>query len=577
MRRLLLILLTLSLPAASAHAGEWSVRSVRAAGSGVLTGEEIVEQLQIDRSGDWTAGAESLAVAGLLDRLARLGHLKAEVDVRAREAGEGMVDLEVVVRDGPRYTVDRVDLEGAEAIVPDEALSRFDTTPGKVLDADRLERDLDRLLRRYAKNGYPFARLLLAGVTLDGGVGIDLRVVEGPELTLGEMRVTGNSTTRPGTIRRLSGLRFNRPYDQESVEASRRRLLGSGLFRTVSEPAVRIDWQSKEAVVEIEVEEAKASRIFGVVGYAPGGSGEDPVLSGLVDVSFRNILGTARSGGAHWERVSPESREVRLFYREPWVFGTPFAVGGEFEQSLRDSNYSRLSGDLTVDVDLSRRVTATFSGGRESMRPRGETSPVPHSTRSRGGVAFLFDGRDVPDNPSRGVRLRLGGEYGERKIDEELERGIEGEKIRQATLEGGVGIYHGIRSRSVAALELGGKGRFTDAEYVPAYDQFYLGGARTLRGYDEDRFRGSRLAWSRLEYRYLFGVLSRVFLFVDTGYIFSRREEAGTVVRSETVKHGYGFGIRFESAIGVVGVDLGLGEGDRFGEGKLHVSAEGDF
>ena len=211
------------------------------------------------------------------------------------------------------------------------------------------------------------------------------------------------------------------------------------------------------------------------------------------------------------------------------------------------------------------------------MRPRREEGAIPRSSRLWGGVGFLFDGRDFPGNPTGGLLLRLGVEYGERKTEEEPDRGIEGESRRQATLDGRIGLYRSLRRRNVVAWEVEGIARFTDAPFVPLYDQFYVGGARTLRGYDEDQFLGSRLAWSRLEYRYLLGALSRVFLFADTGYIFSRREEGERVVLSERLKTGYGFGLRVDSAIGILGVDYGLGEGDSFADGKVHVSVEGDF
>jgi outer membrane protein assembly factor BamA len=361
------------------------------------------------------------------------------------------------------------------------------------------------------------------------------------------------------------------------VDACRLKLSRSGLFQSVSDPAVRVKWKEKEAVLELSVAEARSNRIAGAVGYAPGTPGRSGIVSGYADVSFRNILGTGRSGGARWERPSADTRHVRLFYREPWVLGSPFALGGELEQDIRDSTYARESGALTADVDLSRRVSASFTVGIEAMRPRRESSSIPRSSRKRGGVGIVFEGRDVPANATRGLLVRLAAEYGERKIEEEEERGIGGERVRQATLEGTFGFYRGLSERTVASWEVEGIGRFTNEAFVPSYDQFYLGGARTLRGYEEEQFRGARLAWSRLEYRYLLGTLSRLFLFFDSGYVFAESEEAGRLVRSVKTRNGYGFGIRVDSALGVLGVDYGLGQGDSFGEGKLHVSAEGDF
>jgi outer membrane protein assembly factor BamA len=543
----------------------------------VLSRSEVLDRLSLRPGDEWSASAESVAAVGLLGAYAELGRLDAEVTLRSFEGPAG-VRLLVEVREGPAVPVGRLDIAGTELFRPEEVLDRFDTRVGKTLDSRRLEADVDRLLAAYGRKGFPFARLLVTSVGREEDrLDLSLRIVEGPLLSLGDLRVTGNEHTKPATVRHLSKLAFGKPYDQDAVDASRIKLIRSGLFRAVSEPAVRVNWKEKEAVVEMDVEEARSNRIAGAIGYAPGPSGGEGIVSGYADVSFRNILGTARSGGARWERPSAETRRVRLFYREPWVLGGPFALGGELEQDIRDSTFTRVSGAISAGIDLSRRVSASFEVGLEGMRPRRDASPVPRSARRHGGVGIVFEGRDVPLNATGGVFLRIASEYAERRIEEERERGIEGETARQATLEAGYGLYQGAGARTVLAWEVAGIGRFSSEAFVPSYDQFYLGGARTLRGYEEDRFRGARVAWSRLEYRYLLGVLSRVFLFLDAGYVFAESEEEERVVSSEKVKRGYGFGIRFDSALGLLGVDYGLGEGDSFGEGKLHVSAEGEF
>jgi outer membrane protein assembly factor BamA len=572
------LLALVALAASGARAAEPRLTRVEVEGAGALSRGEALDLLAVRPGDAWSAEAESSAVARLLPAYAVRGFLDASVTARTFENPDGVRVL-FTVREGKAIPLSSIALEGLSAFRPDDVLSRFDTRAGRTLDASRLESDIDRLLHDYARGGYPFARVFLASAAREERTGPSLayRVIEGPFLTLGGVRAEGNSRTRLSVIRRLTGLRFGEPYDQEAVDASSSRLMRSGLFRSVSEATARVEWKKKEAVVEMRVEEARTNRIAGAFGYAPGTGGAKGVVSGFADVSFLNILGTARSGGARWESPARETRRVRLFYREPWLLGSPFALGGELEQDVRDSTYSRVSGSLTSDVDLSRRVSAAFSAGLETMRPRREASPVPRSSKRAGGVSVAFEARDVPANPTGGFHMRIGSEYGDRRIEEEPERGIGGARVRQATLDGGWGLYRGLRGRAVLAWEVAGIGRLSSEDAIPSYDQFYLGGARTLRGYEEDQFRGSRIAWSRLELRYLTGYLSRVFLFLDGGYVYEEREEGDGVARREITKAGYGFGLRVDSAIGIVGVDYGLGEGDGWGEGKLHVSAEGDF
>ena len=109
---------------------------------------------------------------------------------------------------------------------------------------------------------------------------------------------------------------------------------------------------------------------------------------------------------------------------------------------------------------------------------------------------------------------------------------------------------------------------------MPITDQFRFGGARTLRGYRENQFNGSKVAWANLEYRYLLARRSRVFVFLDSGYYWRRLDSGESV---EGYKLGYGFGLRIETGLGIISVDYGLGEGDGILAGKVHVGLINQF
>jgi outer membrane translocation and assembly module TamA len=47
--------------------------------------------------------------------------------------------------------------------------------------------------------------------------------------------------------------------------------------------------------------------------------------------------------------------------------------------------------------------------------------------------------------------------------------------------------------------------------------------------------------------------------------------------KSETTKFGYGIGLRVDSGLGMIGVNIGFGEGDTFSTAKLHVRLMNEF
>jgi outer membrane protein insertion porin family len=108
-------------------------------------------------------------------------------------------------------------------------------------------------------------------------------------------------------------------------------------------------------------------------------------------------------------------------------------------------------------------------------------------------------------------------------------------------------------------------------------DMYRFGGTNTLRGYREDQFAGNRVMWSNFEYRYLLGRRSYAFIFTDVAYYLRNALPQLSLEEISTWKVGYGLGITFETALGLLGVSYALGEGDSFSKGKIHFGLIGEF
>ncbi len=108
-------------------------------------------------------------------------------------------------------------------------------------------------------------------------------------------------------------------------------------------------------------------------------------------------------------------------------------------------------------------------------------------------------------------------------------------------------------------------------------DMFRFGGARTLRGYRENQFLGSRVAWTNAEYRFLLGRRSFLFGFLDSGYYFRPADPEQDIPAADGFKYGYGIGLRTDTPLGNISVSFALGQGDSFSQGKIHIGLINDF
>jgi len=391
--------------------------------------------------------------------------------------------------------------------------------------------------------------------------------------------VEGNRLTREKVILRESRLKKGSLYRHRGVLSVRENLQRLGFFREVAEPEVI--FVEERAVVTLRVKEGNANTLDGVLGYSPPRvEGRKGYFTGRLQFTFRNLFGTGRFLEAYWEKKDEYTQAMRFGYEEPWLLGQPIHVGGRFWQEVRDTTYVEREWRFSVRYVPWVSLSMSLEGGQKEVLPDSSGSVLFSLPQSRSwllSVGVEYNTLDDPLNPRKGVRYHTTFTMGRKRNvgpgflkEQEDWRDVVNTRRIQVDVEAALSTFR----YQVFYLGLHGTEVRTGEPYVPVSDQIRFGGARTLRGYAEDAFRGTLVAWANSEYRYLLGRRSRVFVFVDGG-MYQRQERVSGLVKR--AKLGYGFGIRLETRLGLIGIDYGLGEGDSLMRGKIHVGLVNRF
>ena len=454
-------------------------------------------------------------------------------------------------------------------------------------DASEADGWTEHLLRRYAEQGRPFARVdfTAAREPEPGQIVVETHVRPGPEVVVQDVRAFGNSVTRDAVIAR----EYRRPagavYHQKDAERWQRRLRRTGYFEYVGDPAlVWRDSTNGAADLIIDVREGLPNRFEGVVGYQPSTAGEKGQFTGLVDVLLGNLWGTGRRLAVRWQRPEPGTTTLDVSYTEPWVAGYPLnaaaivAIEQRIGYALEDLELT-LSGEVFPDLVL----CAGF--GRE--KARSDSIAALAGPRYEGWLltgSGSYDTRDNTMNPSSGVLYSASWRVSLRTnrvndADFVAWYGESGwpEEERMSTAQ--VDLEHFLRVRGSLVFALGLHGAEVSggsSGTVSEADMLRLGGALNLRGYAQEQFSGDRILWCNSELRYHLGTASRAFAFVDAGSVRSVASDdgAGSTTRTHV---GYGVGLRARTRAGLLGIDFAWGKDDGFGEGKVHVRIETEF
>ncbi|NNE70645.1 MAG: BamA/TamA family outer membrane protein, partial [Rhodothermales bacterium] len=115
-------------------------------------------------------------------------------------------------------------------------------------------------------------------------------------------------------------------------------------------------------------------------------------------------------------------------------------------------------------------------------------------------------------------------------------------------------------------LVLGGDARVLVTDDPDPSDLYRLGGASSLRGYDEERFAGIAVGRALVEVRSRLQGPSFAYLFADVGYVDPGRgpdEKPG-------VHPGFGVGVRLMTAAGLLNVSYAVNREDGLTNGRVH-------
>jgi outer membrane protein insertion porin family len=445
-----------------------------------------------------------------------------------------------------------VSVSGSELIGAAEAAKRVRPATGERFDPFALEESLRGLLAFYNESGYPYAQVWLTGfqyLPASNTVELAVSVSEGVRSRIARVVFEGISKTDSSVALRTSRLEPGSMYGEKRVASATKYLRTSGYFESVGE--ARLERPSGGAVdVIIPVRDIQRGNLFqGALGFSRK-EGGDYVLNGSIAFDLRNIAGTGRRAHFDWLNNGERYSRFLLKYREPFLFSSKVSLDAEISQVIQDTVYMWNAGGLYAGIPIGAGVSLVVGVAADRNVP--SAGDLERSVRQRYRIGVENAGAT-----NRAFAAFVEGAYRKKYYTGNLSE-KDGELLYRVEGSAARGTW---RNQSVYA-RLVAEGVHATGD-IPLAELFPLGGATSLRGYRESQFRGERVAFVNLEYR--FGEGGWLYVFDDVGAYY-RREEGWIP------KNGAGFGLRSESPVGIVALSFGVGEELSLEGTRIHIS-----
>lgn len=468
-----------------------------------------------------------------------------------------LVDLVFQINEGSPAEISKLSFTGNRYFSDLKLKSMLGLQSDKVLSFKQLPDVSTRILAIYTNRGYLFCQVRIDSlIALDSGFTALVKITEGPLFKPENYLFSGNKVTRPNTIVNISGVNQVKQISPSTLLQAENNLLRKPYIKSCN--IIPID----ATTLLFKVEESKMTRLEGVLGVATNIVTNKQELNGYINVQFMNLWGTDRALNLTWRSLQTRYQLLKLAYHEAGWLRYPIAGDITFQREKQDSLWIK----LRAGSDIYYRFINARLGielNTESLYPVSTTDTTILQTDYKYISTFWdFSKLDYPSNPRTGYAFLI--KYGwVRSVTE-----AEAKTVPNMELD--LSYYMPLSQNWVIAMSA--HGRQISDQQAKVYEQYKMGGFRSLRGYNEDEFSSWRLGWVNSELRYLLTIDSRLFVLLDSGVL----QVPDSVVKTDLF--ALGGGISFSTKVGVFSLSYALRYTDKrlsgIGSGMIHIGLD---
>lgn len=466
----------------------------------------------------------------------------------------------------------------------------------KPLQWPQVNEALDLVIDLYQNEGYPFAAFRDLQLAYDplGSDTINTEVryqfEPGPLITVDSIFIKGNPREKDAFIHSLTRYFPGDAYNQKRIDEIPRILNNSIYYEKVGPPKISFT-ADESAYMTIEVQRKKAGKFDLLLGILPPVNDPDNrnqrvQITGTVDVLLVSPLRFGEIIQLKYDKLTSTSQQTDFQLVLPYLFRTPLRLEASFNLLKQEEDFLNINAQAGGRYAFSPFLSAQFyyrtRDTRLILENLNDTTLSDldqlDGNRQLLGVGFQYENLDYRFNPASGWDAKLEIGIGRRQVRQNVNLKpelYEGITLSQSTREVDLSLkwYYSVAPRHV--IHLANRTYWLDMDQIFRNDQLQVGGARSIRGFNENAFLTDFYTFFTAEYRLQLERNSFLFGFADYAYVQDRA--LGELVHP----FGFGLGMNYGTPAGIISISYAIGTSENVpfqpARGRIHIGLVNQF
>ncbi len=513
----------------------------------------------------------------IINKQIEQGYLTANIDSIIRN--DSLRTLHIYYYKGEQFKWGKLSISNQNKTILSE-IGFGEKTENKTPFSPKKMADLyTKTLSYLENNGYPFSEIKLENCKINNeSISADLTINKGRLIIIDSIFIKTEEQINPKMVYNYIKLKPKDLYNQKRINEIAQRIKEVPYWNEIK--PLEYEFVNGTCNLYVYLKSKKANDFNGILGIQP--NQQDKItLTGDVKVKLLNSFYKGELIHFNWKKTLELTQSLQINFDYPYLFNTKFGSSTQLKIYKKDTSYIDRNAKIGINYSFTglNKITVFYENNNSillSAKKYENNTVLPNFadiSKNNYGLKLELEKLNYRFNPRKGYSFMMTGSVGTKKIKRNpiLPQNLY-DSIKLTTLtytaRANIRFFIPIIKRSTILLQL--KGATLYNENIFTNELYRIGGASTIRGFDEQSMFVSSYLISTLEYRFILEQNANIYLFYDYG-LFEKNERKNY---SNDQPYSFGLGISFDTKPGIFSLSYALGSQNQapiyFKTAKIH-------
>lgn len=403
-----------------------------------------------------------------------------------------------------------------------------------------LESTISEISLKLDNKGKSFSKIQLKNISIkDKTLYTDLIITQSKKRTINKVIIKGYEDFPKSFLKNHFYIKPNNIFNQKKINEIEKLSKNIKFIKAIKPPEILFTTDS--TFLYLYFKKIQNNSFDGIVNFASKEDG-GVFFNGNINLKLNNILNAGESLELFWNSIGKERQEFNISSEIPYLFNSKLSPQLSFSIYKQDSTFlnSKLDSKLFYNINPKTKIALTYISESSENLIQNQNDNI--KTFSNSFFGFQFE-HIIPKNNlfyNNKFTFKLNPTFGKRRSEEN--------SLNQFKIETSISYIWELNLRNSFFIK--NKTGYLNSKSFIDNELFRIGGANSIRGFNEQSIFTSNFSYFNIEYRYLTSNNSYFYTISDIGIIDSFNKNIT----------GLGLGYLFLNNKSLINISLAIGK-----------------